>query len=251
MTTFLLLQIRHGDVDDVDLSGEERFHFTPEDVSRRPEIEQYCLDLKRLNLQLSRFFLSILTTHVKKTVPELEIALQKVHELRGENVLRDSLLLLAQKQISLSLPNAPVFVQWTLLKVPTLWAPKKRWSTSCSWSTWTICTNTLWERTTLIWCSWWRRNPRRYDTAEEEGETAHFILEIHIIMLCCVIQGCILSSTCRFMHRNTRVPNYFELASNLEILKQIELLLGRILSDWTLKVSYFSYFQIFILHSTL
>lgn len=155
-------------------------------MSRRLETrraEQYCLDLKRLNLQLSRFFLSILTTHVKKTVPELEIALQKVHELRGENVHCVSLLLLTQKQISFSLPNVHVFVQWTLLKVPTLWAPKRRWNTSCSWSTWTICTNTLWERTTLIWCSWWRRNPRRYDTAEEEGETAHFILEIHIIML--------------------------------------------------------------------
>uniref|UniRef100_A0A8C4E9W9 Elongator complex protein 1 n=1 Tax=Dicentrarchus labrax TaxID=13489 RepID=A0A8C4E9W9_DICLA len=32
----------------------------------------------------NRFFLPILTAHVKKTVPELEIALQKVHELRGE-----------------------------------------------------------------------------------------------------------------------------------------------------------------------
>lgn len=31
-----------------------------------------------------RYFLSILTSHVKKTVPELEIALQKVHELRGD-----------------------------------------------------------------------------------------------------------------------------------------------------------------------
>ncbi|XP_070693015.1 elongator complex protein 1 [Pempheris klunzingeri] len=30
----------------------------------------------------NKFFLSILTAHVKKTVPELEIALQKVHELR-------------------------------------------------------------------------------------------------------------------------------------------------------------------------
>lgn len=36
-----------------------------------------------LDGSLIRFFLSILTTHVKKTVPELEVALQKVHELRG------------------------------------------------------------------------------------------------------------------------------------------------------------------------
>lgn len=34
---------------------------------------------------MSRYFLSILTSHVKKTVPELEIALQKVQELRGED----------------------------------------------------------------------------------------------------------------------------------------------------------------------
>lgn len=84
---------------------KKRFNFTPEShrlVIRRAE--QYYLDHRRLNFQLSRFFLSILTTHVKKTVPELEIALQKVHELRGENVLRVSLLLLTQKQISFSLP---------------------------------------------------------------------------------------------------------------------------------------------------
>lgn len=33
---------------------------------------------------LCRYFLSILTSHVKKTVPELETALQKVHQLRGD-----------------------------------------------------------------------------------------------------------------------------------------------------------------------
>lgn len=38
-----------------------------------------------MNFHLRRFFLSILTAHVKKTVPELEIALQRVHELRGED----------------------------------------------------------------------------------------------------------------------------------------------------------------------
>ncbi|KAK5924579.1 hypothetical protein CgunFtcFv8_017180 [Champsocephalus gunnari] len=50
--------------------------------------EQRCLcltgDGRQWNTScfLSRFFLSILTTHVKKSVPELEVALQKVHELR-------------------------------------------------------------------------------------------------------------------------------------------------------------------------
>lgn len=37
------------------------------------------------SLRFSRYFLAILTSHVKKTVPELEIALQKVHELRGDD----------------------------------------------------------------------------------------------------------------------------------------------------------------------
>lgn len=32
-----------------------------------------------------RYCLCILTSHVRKTTPELEIALQKVHELRGKS----------------------------------------------------------------------------------------------------------------------------------------------------------------------
>uniref|UniRef100_A0A8C7U9S9 Elongator complex protein 1 n=1 Tax=Oncorhynchus mykiss TaxID=8022 RepID=A0A8C7U9S9_ONCMY len=35
-----------------------------------------------------KYCLSILTSHVKKTVPELEVALQKVHELRGKTVTK-------------------------------------------------------------------------------------------------------------------------------------------------------------------
>ncbi|ELW64582.1 Elongator complex protein 1 [Tupaia chinensis] len=35
------------------------------------------------NINPHRYFLSILTSHVKKTTPELEIVLQKVHELQG------------------------------------------------------------------------------------------------------------------------------------------------------------------------
>jgi hypothetical protein len=34
-----------------------------------------------------RYCLSILTSHVKKTTPELEIVLQKVHELQGRDLL--------------------------------------------------------------------------------------------------------------------------------------------------------------------
>ena len=38
-----------------------------------------------------RYCLSILTSHVKKTTPELEIVLQKVHELQGRDPFTDSL----------------------------------------------------------------------------------------------------------------------------------------------------------------
>lgn len=63
-----------------------------------------------LLFQLSRFFLSILTAHVKKTVPELEIALQKVHELRGEDA-DDRSAVHTQQQITSSSCSVCVFVQ--------------------------------------------------------------------------------------------------------------------------------------------
>ncbi|KAM9356500.1 elongator complex protein 1 [Symphorus nematophorus] len=53
-------------------------------VSGQKKVDMVC-DALRSNMESmgpNKFFLSILTTHVKKTVPELEIALQKVHELR-------------------------------------------------------------------------------------------------------------------------------------------------------------------------
>ncbi|XP_029917224.1 elongator complex protein 1 [Myripristis murdjan] len=48
------------------------------------KVDVVCDALRRCleALDTHRFCLSILTTHVKKTVPELEVALQKVHELR-------------------------------------------------------------------------------------------------------------------------------------------------------------------------
>ncbi|TWW55443.1 Elongator complex protein 1 [Takifugu flavidus] len=48
------------------------------------KVDVVCDALRRTmeTLDQNKYFLSILTSHVKKTVPELEIALQKVHELR-------------------------------------------------------------------------------------------------------------------------------------------------------------------------
>ncbi|XP_042371652.1 putative elongator complex protein 1, partial [Plectropomus leopardus] len=55
-------------------------------VSGQKKVDVVCDALRSAmeSMNTNKFFLSVLTTHVKKTVPELEIALQKVHELRGE-----------------------------------------------------------------------------------------------------------------------------------------------------------------------
>ncbi|XP_054453023.1 elongator complex protein 1 [Anoplopoma fimbria] len=53
-------------------------------VSGQKKVDVVCDALRSAmeSMDPNKFFLSVLTTHVKKTVPELEIALQKVHELR-------------------------------------------------------------------------------------------------------------------------------------------------------------------------
>ncbi|TKS72786.1 Elongator complex protein 1 [Collichthys lucidus] len=53
-------------------------------VSGQKKVDVVCDALRSTleSMDPNKFFLSILTAHVKKTVPELEIALQKVHELR-------------------------------------------------------------------------------------------------------------------------------------------------------------------------
>ncbi|KAL7395027.1 hypothetical protein ABVT39_009016 [Epinephelus coioides] len=53
-------------------------------ASGQKKVDVVCDALRSAmeSMDQNKFFLSILTTHVKKTVPELEIALQKVHELR-------------------------------------------------------------------------------------------------------------------------------------------------------------------------
>ncbi|XP_075904166.1 elongator complex protein 1 isoform X2 [Nelusetta ayraudi] len=50
----------------------------------RKKVDAVCDSLRSAMqaMSVNKFFLSILTTHVKKTAPELEVALQKVHELR-------------------------------------------------------------------------------------------------------------------------------------------------------------------------
>uniref|UniRef100_A0A3B3UYP6 Elongator complex protein 1 n=1 Tax=Poecilia latipinna TaxID=48699 RepID=A0A3B3UYP6_9TELE len=58
-------------------------------VSGQKKVDIVCDALRKAleAMDANKFCLSILTSHVKKTVPELEIALQKVHELRGEPYL--------------------------------------------------------------------------------------------------------------------------------------------------------------------
>uniref|UniRef100_A0A8C2WX10 Elongator complex protein 1 n=1 Tax=Cyclopterus lumpus TaxID=8103 RepID=A0A8C2WX10_CYCLU len=53
-------------------------------VSGQKKVDVVCDALRSAmeSMDPNKFFLSVLTTHVKKTVPELEVALQKVHELR-------------------------------------------------------------------------------------------------------------------------------------------------------------------------
>ncbi|XP_037531563.1 elongator complex protein 1 [Nematolebias whitei] len=53
-------------------------------VSAQKKVDVVCDALRSAmeSMDPNKFCLSILTSHVKKTVPELEIALQKVHELR-------------------------------------------------------------------------------------------------------------------------------------------------------------------------
>lgn len=56
----------------------------PQPVSLQKKVDVVCDALRSAMeaMDPNKFFLSILTTHVKKSVPELEVALQKVHELR-------------------------------------------------------------------------------------------------------------------------------------------------------------------------
>ncbi|XP_044219320.1 elongator complex protein 1 isoform X1 [Thunnus albacares] len=56
----------------------------PQPATGQKKVDVVCDALRSAmeSMDPNKFCLSILTTHVKKTVPELEIALQKVHELR-------------------------------------------------------------------------------------------------------------------------------------------------------------------------
>uniref|UniRef100_A0A8C6KNG3 Elongator complex protein 1 n=1 Tax=Nothobranchius furzeri TaxID=105023 RepID=A0A8C6KNG3_NOTFU len=65
----------------------------PQAAPGQKKVDVVCDALRTTmeSMDPNKFSLSILTAHVKKTVPELEIALQKVHELRGELRLRPAL----------------------------------------------------------------------------------------------------------------------------------------------------------------
>uniref|UniRef100_A0A3P8PZ67 Elongator complex protein 1 n=1 Tax=Astatotilapia calliptera TaxID=8154 RepID=A0A3P8PZ67_ASTCA len=56
----------------------------PQPASKQKKVDVVCDALRSVmdSMDPNKFCLSILTAYVKKTVPELEIALQKVHELR-------------------------------------------------------------------------------------------------------------------------------------------------------------------------
>uniref|UniRef100_A0A669B9M6 Elongator complex protein 1 n=1 Tax=Oreochromis niloticus TaxID=8128 RepID=A0A669B9M6_ORENI len=56
----------------------------PQPASKQKKVDVVCDALRSVmeSMDPNKYCLSILTAHVKKTIPELEIALQKVHELR-------------------------------------------------------------------------------------------------------------------------------------------------------------------------
>uniref|UniRef100_A0A669B909 Elongator complex protein 1 n=1 Tax=Oreochromis niloticus TaxID=8128 RepID=A0A669B909_ORENI len=57
----------------------------PQPASKQKKVDVVCDALRSVmeSMDPNKYCLSILTAHVKKTIPELEIALQKVHELRA------------------------------------------------------------------------------------------------------------------------------------------------------------------------
>ncbi|XP_020493134.2 elongator complex protein 1 [Labrus bergylta] len=57
-------------------------HTPPASGQKKVDVVCDALRSAMESMDHNKFFLSILTAHVKKTLPELEIALQKVHELR-------------------------------------------------------------------------------------------------------------------------------------------------------------------------
>uniref|UniRef100_A0A669ER50 Elongator complex protein 1 n=1 Tax=Oreochromis niloticus TaxID=8128 RepID=A0A669ER50_ORENI len=69
----------------------------PQPASKQKKVDVVCDALRSVmeSMDPNKYCLSILTAHVKKTIPELEIALQKVHELRGEHTSDPSMTFLS------------------------------------------------------------------------------------------------------------------------------------------------------------
>ncbi|KAG7217850.1 hypothetical protein INR49_031498 [Caranx melampygus] len=82
-----LTELREEDTTSTMYPRPESSSGQPRPVCGQKKVDVVCDALRSAmeTMDPNKFCLSILTTHVKKTVPELEIALQKVHELRGEH----------------------------------------------------------------------------------------------------------------------------------------------------------------------
>uniref|UniRef100_A0A672ZM53 Elongator complex protein 1 n=1 Tax=Sphaeramia orbicularis TaxID=375764 RepID=A0A672ZM53_9TELE len=80
-----LTELKEEDTTSTMYPRPENSPVRPQTASGKKKVDVVCDALKSTmeSMDPNKFCLSILTAHVKKTVPELEIALQKVHELRA------------------------------------------------------------------------------------------------------------------------------------------------------------------------
>uniref|UniRef100_A0A7N6A6W0 Elongator complex protein 1 n=1 Tax=Anabas testudineus TaxID=64144 RepID=A0A7N6A6W0_ANATE len=83
-----LTELKEEDTTSTMYPHPESSPIQPQPASGQKKVDVVCDALRGAmeSMDPNKFCLSILTAHVKKTVPELEIALQKVHELRGERI---------------------------------------------------------------------------------------------------------------------------------------------------------------------
>uniref|UniRef100_A0A7N6BR62 Elongator complex protein 1 n=1 Tax=Anabas testudineus TaxID=64144 RepID=A0A7N6BR62_ANATE len=79
-----LTELKEEDTTSTMYPHPESSPIQPQPASGQKKVDVVCDALRGAmeSMDPNKFCLSILTAHVKKTVPELEIALQKVHELR-------------------------------------------------------------------------------------------------------------------------------------------------------------------------
>ncbi|KAL3973448.1 hypothetical protein ACER0C_024655 [Sarotherodon galilaeus] len=79
-----LTELKEEDTTSTMYPRSESSPVQPQPASKQKKVDVVCDALRSVmeSMDPNKYCLSILTAHVKKTVPELEIALQKVHELR-------------------------------------------------------------------------------------------------------------------------------------------------------------------------